>query len=918
MSKTLTLRSKFLNILNESLQKISIENGIKVVKNPFMEADGNFTSVIQTNNTFNPNDINSNIMVDDESLNQDPNLEDKKDELIKKATETITQSLKVSDELQSILNQINKINKDMGNDTWKINEEGNTATLLNKNARIFKQNDNLCLSHNGEVELFNNVPELHQWLKDNNYPLPKNIKLHEDAEDKSNFSPTKSAFGKWGEWLDNITDENNNRIGDRVMLPGETEDMTPEERKALANKLAAGDHQKPIMKMGKDAEKEMRNKLPKDSTKLNQYTSKELNHILYNKPLDKNKLGDTLKKDESLNEETGFWYLQYEDMNHDQILYLNDAWREGNLLTNSLDQASAFMTEEDALRELDEVYQTNNTQYPFKPIQDGTVNECFGTSTGSLGSAVQFLGDKKKDTSLNEQLLDEISYSRGARDIYGNMDTNSFMLNNLTSDEQQQLKNYQDSNIKNRIKAGLQLNVNAPSQIYTPVKKDRPWGLQDMFVGKDIIDHKTKRITNVDTFIQRCQKWVDHLSEELRFDPHELMNDQGEYTGSTFFNTKGKDEKARQLAKQRAEAFYNDFQADFWQWGDPGAKSALFGNTYYNTAQAIQNLAVDNKYKSVVSTLRNRLNTYKRGVDVGKTVRANAKAANVDSDNFTSAQYINPKTKDFFNFLDDLKNAKSLLKDYDSMVAKCNKLLQTDIDNLSDDDKYDISNKILSTFYDENNDFRDNTQAIASQISPKNGSKESAFLDDIVYPLSDFADSLIVNIEDNDDEDLGDLDKEIDPNEFKYESTNLYDAFMNQFKNDNIPLKEDDSPADFATGFKPGTEADKITAGIDAPDTNTTSSDSSIETPDIGNDSDVSVDNGTPDVEFGDINVGGGNYSPNETDDEEMDQMPQMDMPEYRIIDVLVNDKDDSDIKVKVQDTKTGKTEIKNLYEIDV
>ena len=60
-----------------------------------------------------------------------------------------------------------------------------------------------------------------------------------------------------------------------------------------------------------------------------------------------------------------------------------------------------------ALRELDDVYQTNNTQYPFKPIQDGTVNECFGTSTGSLGSAVQFLGDKKKDTSLNEQLLDE-------------------------------------------------------------------------------------------------------------------------------------------------------------------------------------------------------------------------------------------------------------------------------------------------------------------------------------------------------------------------------------------------------------------------------------------------------------------------------------------------------------------------------
>ena len=51
-----------------------------------------------------------------------------------------------------------------------------------------------------EIEIFENVDELHNWLKENNYPLPKNIEIHESTELKEgfDFTPFKElaiAFG---------------------------------------------------------------------------------------------------------------------------------------------------------------------------------------------------------------------------------------------------------------------------------------------------------------------------------------------------------------------------------------------------------------------------------------------------------------------------------------------------------------------------------------------------------------------------------------------------------------------------------------------------------------------------------------------------------------------------------------------------
>ena len=171
MSNTFKVKSKFLNSLNEALQQMIVKNEITVLKSPIMEADGNFTSIVQSNKDLE-NQEQTDISVEKENIA-------KKEELTKAAIEKIKDTLSISDELQSILNKIKKLNDETGINEWKINEDDNTATLAGKNARIFKQNENLCLSYNNKIHIFKSVSELHDWLKENNLPLPKNISLHE-------------------------------------------------------------------------------------------------------------------------------------------------------------------------------------------------------------------------------------------------------------------------------------------------------------------------------------------------------------------------------------------------------------------------------------------------------------------------------------------------------------------------------------------------------------------------------------------------------------------------------------------------------------------------------------------------------------------------------------------------------------------
>ena len=132
-------------------------------------------------------------------------------------------------------------------------------------------------------------------------------------------------------------------------------------------------------------------------------------------------------------------------------------------------------------------------------------------------------------------------------------------------------------------------------------------------------------------------------------------------------------------------------------------------------------------------------------------------------------------------------------------------------------------------------------------------------------------------------------------------------------------LTEDDTPADFATGPKNNISVDDNQDSIKITSQNSSQSSSEApETTDFENDigMDTGMGNDSPTAEFGDINIGGGNYGP-DTGDEQAEIAPQ-NSPDYRIIDVLVNDNDDTDIIVKVQNTETGETETKHLYELDI
>ena len=73
------------------------------------------------------------------------------------------QTISSSSELKDILKKIEELSKSDDN-KWQLNKEHNTASLPARNTYIFKQNNNLCLSHKGKIELFKSVQELRKWL----------------------------------------------------------------------------------------------------------------------------------------------------------------------------------------------------------------------------------------------------------------------------------------------------------------------------------------------------------------------------------------------------------------------------------------------------------------------------------------------------------------------------------------------------------------------------------------------------------------------------------------------------------------------------------------------------------------------------------------------------------------------------------
>ena len=187
MSNNFKLRSNDLSKLNEALQKLTILENAKVVKNPMLEADGKFMSVINMDDDFNHNVVNG-IDVEEE---KDEKVLEKKAHLVSEVESKLKQALKNNDEINALLKKIDKINSDTKSMQWTLNDKGNTALLKDKNAQIFKQNNNLCLSVNDNVHLFDSVRKLHDWLTNHNFPVPKGIRLTEANEDSEKTDEKK-------------------------------------------------------------------------------------------------------------------------------------------------------------------------------------------------------------------------------------------------------------------------------------------------------------------------------------------------------------------------------------------------------------------------------------------------------------------------------------------------------------------------------------------------------------------------------------------------------------------------------------------------------------------------------------------------------------------------------------------------------
>lgn len=147
----------------------------------------------------------------------------------------------------------------------------------------------------------------------------------------------------------------------------------------------------------------------------------------------------------------------------------------------------------------------------------------------------------------------------------------------------------------------------------------------------------------------------------------------------------------------------------------------------------------------------------------------------------------------------------------------------------------------------------------------------------------------------------------------------LTEAFLDLIgkRLDSDTLKEDDSPADFATGIN---NAVTSQSGVDTSSADTSSSstttDTSSSSSNSSSDFDYAPDTpGDSSPDFGGITGPTGAATTPDDDSSTSMAIPQAD---YKVIDILVNDKDTSQVKVKIQNTETKEIETVDLSDIDV
>lgn len=169
------IKSKFLTAITEMTKKLSLTEEGVTATSPAMDDEGNFITDIETDKELQLQGVGVDVEKKEEPQT--------KEELMAQAVEKFKNATDVMAEFDELIKKINQADEDVSN-VWEVNEEGNDVFLQSKDAHIFQQNGNILLSHDGIVEIFKTVPELHAWLKEHNYPLPPAVEIHESTDEQ--------------------------------------------------------------------------------------------------------------------------------------------------------------------------------------------------------------------------------------------------------------------------------------------------------------------------------------------------------------------------------------------------------------------------------------------------------------------------------------------------------------------------------------------------------------------------------------------------------------------------------------------------------------------------------------------------------------------------------------------------------------
>lgn len=838
MEKKIKIKSSSLTPLNEALQKLKLNDTITDFTPVIVEADGKFTSIMNTKEDFNPNDLGSAFETQEQSEEQ----KETKEQLLNKAKDALKQTLTNSEELNSILKKIQDLAKEDNYNTWEVNKEHNTATLKSKNAMIFKQNNNLCLSHNGKIELFHSVNELHDWLKEKGYPLPgKDIVIHESVQVKETEERN---------WLDLLNDFKKKELINKSKEPIDKYENDILSDDTYAEYQAKIDRYNELDKKLNDPEREAvlylaslqsaladcenrSNTIQRNLLKIQEERDKYKNAWKDNPARLKKLLDDLDKKENELLEKqleiSG--KKEYEKDSNNRIKKdENGKWIVKNKIVGEKEELHNDIIE--AEKRLEEIRNNRKNDNSPEALEYKELSKDIKEIKNLVHRHFQSLSQRKMDKVRD----DFVALSKPiAKDILQADKRNKLVIkpNRSLLHKEEDVEECCGGTCVSTTALG-------PATIYTANKKKeaKEEELQESFPslipGEDkVYEGRRPAVNKFLTWFKRNQKAIE--SGEIKL-PDDFENIFDNLIEPTFMNNAS------------------------------DSVSKVWNKIILNRLEPLAaNLANKNKIPEK-TILQNLVDNPNEKICIALSQELNSKLPNTEEYDFGKVQLIPGKPLLLVSKkADDVNNPNYIQRQnwqkawYQAKIG-------------GDSDKSEV---MVKTFNNLKN-FVKNSQT-TSEFTPEE-------LDLIKkYNLQSKTEAI-------------------------FESASKY-PWLNKILNQR--LVEDDSPADFATGSPISSDIGSTdTSTSSATSTTSTTTDNTSATPDIDF-GDASADN-TPG--FGDINIDAGGYSPDEGNEE---AAPIPTAPEYKIIDVLLND-DNNDVKVKVQNIETKETELKDLEDIDV